>query len=418
MWYKLKRIMILVANTPRLPSEYQEVEYIQLTWTQYISSFRFPVNFRFTIKAAFDATTTYYNVYDTQSVSPMLWVDTSWRFEMNINYKSSEFTKNTFITVVSDATWANNIITIDGTQVISWTKVSTITQDTFLLHRWASDGFKWKIAYMLLEDGNTKVFELIPCYRKSDNVIWMYDLVNDQFYTNAWSWTFTKWNDVPDMVEKQVRPSGITLTADFRTQNLSDLQNAWWTNVESNSSIYTRDTNWLTIPSSSSNSEANKTAWVYYTFNDLSSNNIITIHATWYCARTYSAYNYQYNSAMFIWLWGTGAINDAYYVWLYWAYNSSSNQSWLKSGVNLNGSIVGTAMGDGVWWDVSMDVVINFKNKTVEYKTTTPINQTTTSTLTDAQIATAISNKNILVWIFRADYTVKAALYTASIKIE
>ena len=178
-----------------VPSTYQAVEYIQLTWIQYISSFRFPVNFRFTIQASFDTTSSYYNLYDTQSVSPMLWVDTSWRFELNIDYKSSVFTKNTFLTVVSDATWSNNIVKIDWTQVISWSKISSITKDTTLLHRWNNDWFKWKIAYMLLEEWTTKKFELIPCYRKLDSVIWFRDRINKVFKTNIWTWSFTKWPD-------------------------------------------------------------------------------------------------------------------------------------------------------------------------------------------------------------------------------
>ena len=33
------------------------------------------------------------------------------------------------------------------------------------------------------------------CYRKSDNVIGLYDKVNGVFYTNQWSWNFTKWPD-------------------------------------------------------------------------------------------------------------------------------------------------------------------------------------------------------------------------------
>lgn len=32
----------------------------------------------------------------------------------------------------------------------------------------------------------------IPCYRKSDNVIGMYDLVGNKFYTNQGSGAFTK----------------------------------------------------------------------------------------------------------------------------------------------------------------------------------------------------------------------------------
>lgn len=45
-------------------------------------------------------------------------------------------------------------------------------------------------------DSWTLVRDFIPCYRKSDTVIWLYDLVNNQFYTNSWTWTFTKWPDV------------------------------------------------------------------------------------------------------------------------------------------------------------------------------------------------------------------------------
>lgn len=41
-----------------------------------------------------------------------------------------------------------------------------------------------------------KIRELYPCYRKSDNVIGMYDVVTDTFYTNSGSGTFTKGADV------------------------------------------------------------------------------------------------------------------------------------------------------------------------------------------------------------------------------
>ena len=38
--------------------------------------------------------------------------------------------------------------------------------------------------------------DMIPCYRKADQVIGMYDLVNDVFYTNSGSGTFYKGPDV------------------------------------------------------------------------------------------------------------------------------------------------------------------------------------------------------------------------------
>lgn len=37
---------------------------------------------------------------------------------------------------------------------------------------------------------------LVPCYRKSDGEIGMYDLVNGVFYTNSGSGTFIKGDDV------------------------------------------------------------------------------------------------------------------------------------------------------------------------------------------------------------------------------
>ena len=38
--------------------------------------------------------------------------------------------------------------------------------------------------------------DFIPCYRKSDNVIGMYDTVNGIFYTNKGTGTFLKGNDI------------------------------------------------------------------------------------------------------------------------------------------------------------------------------------------------------------------------------
>lgn len=44
--------------------------------------------------------------------------------------------------------------------------------------------------------GITLALNLIPCYRITDSVIGMYDIVNNVFYTNAGSGTFTKGADV------------------------------------------------------------------------------------------------------------------------------------------------------------------------------------------------------------------------------
>lgn len=53
-----------------------------------------------------------------------------------------------------------------------------------------------RLGYLQFYDEDTLMIDLIPCYRKADNVIGMYDLVNDKFYTNEGTGTFLKGKDV------------------------------------------------------------------------------------------------------------------------------------------------------------------------------------------------------------------------------
>jgi hypothetical protein len=54
-------------------------------------------------------------------------------------------------------------------------------------------GDERRISYFQYTDKTgTLVCDLIPCYRKSDGVIGMYDLVRGLFLTNAGSGSFTK----------------------------------------------------------------------------------------------------------------------------------------------------------------------------------------------------------------------------------
>lgn len=55
---------------------------------------------------------------------------------------------------------------------------------------------KFRIARCKIYDEHELERDFIPCYRKSDNVIGMYDLVYKEFYTNQGTGVFTKGNDV------------------------------------------------------------------------------------------------------------------------------------------------------------------------------------------------------------------------------
>ena len=51
-------------------------------------------------------------------------------------------------------------------------------------------------SFQYYDKNNTLICDLIPCYRKSDGVIGMYDIVRKIFLTNAGSGSFTKGADV------------------------------------------------------------------------------------------------------------------------------------------------------------------------------------------------------------------------------
>lgn len=62
-------------------------------------------------------------------------------------------------------------------------------------YRYNQSGFM-EIYYCKMWDYDELMRDLIPCYRKSDSVAGMYDLVNDVFYTNAGTGSFIIGPDV------------------------------------------------------------------------------------------------------------------------------------------------------------------------------------------------------------------------------
>ena len=55
---------------------------------------------------------------------------------------------------------------------------------------------KSRLKSHIIKDGSNFIQNLIPCYRKSDNVIGLYDTINDKFYINQGTGTFGKGADI------------------------------------------------------------------------------------------------------------------------------------------------------------------------------------------------------------------------------
>lgn len=224
MWNKIQRIYIgtnLVRPSSWLPSAYQGVEYIQSSWTQYIDTgYILTSNPWFDIDFAFIW-------WDSNSWIPIYWArnnytnsyDHSGFFCLYVNSSSYYVTPNyawfdpwTSSWVVISSNTKYNIFNDKWQFYLNWfleTSASTTNTYTSVVWRnfllFANNNNDWtvqvrncqmKLYGCKLYNNWTLVRDFIPCYRKSDSVIWMYDTVNNQFYTNAWTWAFTKWPDV------------------------------------------------------------------------------------------------------------------------------------------------------------------------------------------------------------------------------
>lgn len=212
----------------RLPSAYKEVEYIQSTatspWTtssswQYINTWvvvskniKLEIDMQFTVTTAqqrlfwwwYDQSETSWITFDAYINWSTQWARATknWSWNWQTTSVSANTNRNKFILDNSKYVIYNS----SGTSVYNGANDNTITNtDSWTIPLLARNHRSlWKICChssaklysCKIWDNNVLVRDFIPCYRKSDSVIGLYDLVNNQFYTNSWSWTFSKWSDV------------------------------------------------------------------------------------------------------------------------------------------------------------------------------------------------------------------------------
>ena len=211
MGYKIKKIYVWsdqVRPSKRLPNLYQEVEYIESSGTQYIDTWVKPTNkTKVDNKWYFTSGVCYWvgkqGVY--QSFCLLSNSNTYYRARVrswaNANGTiTSSVVLNTTPHEFSISQWDG--FYIDGTKISGNFTSYTFTESyNIYVFWWNTQGtfIDWgvtRLYYMEIYEDWTLIRNFIPCYRKADTVIWLYDIVNNVFYTNSWTWTFIKWNDV------------------------------------------------------------------------------------------------------------------------------------------------------------------------------------------------------------------------------
>lgn len=209
--------MIRIKNpTPgRIPSEYQEVEYLQDSGSQYIN----------TGVPNSSAITVVEEKQFTGSVDALSGIDytgnpTYYRFKWGTNSDGYLYygygTSNYASTTRPDTTkwyrftmgYGNQKIedVATGTVIKSSTATMSEYHSTYCIHLFAVMNTYYnridnatggnKSRSCKIYNNSVLIRDLVPCYRKSDNEPGMYDLVNGTFYTNAGSGTFLIGNEV------------------------------------------------------------------------------------------------------------------------------------------------------------------------------------------------------------------------------
>lgn len=224
---KKRYLMSLVQSggvSPRLPSAYQEVEYIESSGTQYINTL---VNAGTNITA---------QIKFTSSIDGLFFL-----YRGDRNYQANSGQWRLFVANVGAqgdfVVWDLNTANINGTGRCSaktsnlgtpfeieignmyikdlktnqyhnneWSNnYNPTTQASFTsnvpIYLFCGTPLGWsgsygKCYYLKMYDNGTLIRHFIPCYRIADGEIGLYDLVNDVFYTNQGSGAFTKGGNI------------------------------------------------------------------------------------------------------------------------------------------------------------------------------------------------------------------------------
>lgn len=191
----------LQSEEYELPREYQRVEFIQSTGTQYIntgtplfSTTSHKIQIDFMPTQLYNYNSIWGSSYDNDTYESWIYSSGSLAGRYNkVRYSTDNVVSvNTRYSVdyIKEGTQLSKYV--NGSLIGSATASLRLTDADFYLFRSGSDYGKYKLYSCLLYQDGKLIRNLVPCYRKSDDVRGLYDIVEGVFYVNAGSGTFTK----------------------------------------------------------------------------------------------------------------------------------------------------------------------------------------------------------------------------------
>lgn len=189
-----------------LPSSYQEVEYIQTTGAQYVQ-----VDFPVSENDEIISNTMLLSIASGTSEAGFAGIlvdesDTLYFWELYYYVSSGSILIDAY-PITGDRPYMMSAVSGSGQTALNVqnTLVSKFTRvpepkvlTSFLVGAYRTDRYPFagRIYSFAVRRNGYRVVDLVPCYRKSDSVIGLFDLVRQVFYTNAGSGTFVKGQDV------------------------------------------------------------------------------------------------------------------------------------------------------------------------------------------------------------------------------
>ena len=200
-FYNGKKVLSFVYYNV-LPSTFQQVEYIESTGTQYINT-GVSGECSWEVKLQFKQIETKTQIIMGRSDNAGYWFGALPSRSGGYYGFGNDNASSILATSLAVAKINTHNDAISGT-VNEQTIPTRYTVSTTISYRYhlfnAPTDFNYpsyaKLYSCKTYVNNILVRDFVPCYRKSDNVIGLYDLVNDVFYTNAGSGTFIKGGNV------------------------------------------------------------------------------------------------------------------------------------------------------------------------------------------------------------------------------
>lgn len=199
----------MIEFISQLPIEYQEVEYIQSSGTQYIDTGFMPnqdtrvvCDIDYTLTSA---TAWLFGARTSNEVKTYNVLTYSSKYRSDYNNKTIDCISHVNPTGRFVLDKNKNITYFDNVVGVSMTYAAFQCDYTLYLfannHAGAAASHgTFKLYSCQIYDNGTLVRDFVPCYRKSDNVAGLYDLVNNVFYNNVGSGVFAVGSNVGEIV--------------------------------------------------------------------------------------------------------------------------------------------------------------------------------------------------------------------------